>query len=322
MFEALMPALFVPEDEWAPGSWGPNHPLTVAAQIHHGMTEAGYGYWGFSPANVPEGGYRAYGVDLIGMNPAGNPSNNDGTNVDYGYEGCREVDPPIVPSPSEYTNGVVTPHAAFLGLRYDAPATVANVQNLERDFPGFYTELGFLDTVNVDTGLASDSYLSLDQGMIMASLTNALADDLLRRAFVTPEMKRALRPVMAVEEFNTRPRGCTITGTRGDDQLTGTAGDDVICALGGDDTVVAGGGDDVVFGDGGEDDISGGDGDDTVYGAGGDDLLSGADDWDVLSGGPGDDELAGGAGDDHHEGGTGENTCELVGAGDTGNACS
>ena len=29
MFEALMPALFVPEERWAPHSWGVNHPLTV-----------------------------------------------------------------------------------------------------------------------------------------------------------------------------------------------------------------------------------------------------------------------------------------------------
>ena len=61
-----MPALFVPEERWAPGSWGANHPLTVDAQIHHGLVEAGYGYWGFSPANIPEGGYATYGVDGIG----------------------------------------------------------------------------------------------------------------------------------------------------------------------------------------------------------------------------------------------------------------
>jgi hypothetical protein len=75
MFEALMPALFVPEEKWGPRSWAINHPLTVAAQIHHGLVDAGYGYWGFSPSNIPEGGYNAYGVDAIGMNPEGYPSN-------------------------------------------------------------------------------------------------------------------------------------------------------------------------------------------------------------------------------------------------------
>jgi hypothetical protein len=66
MFEALMPSLFVPEERWAPGSWGVNHPLTVDPQIHHGLHEAAYGYGGFSPANIPKGGYAAWGVDGIG----------------------------------------------------------------------------------------------------------------------------------------------------------------------------------------------------------------------------------------------------------------
>jgi hypothetical protein len=60
MFEALMPALFVPEERLAPQSWGINHPATVRAQIYHGLSEAQYGYWGFSPSNTPEGGYAAY----------------------------------------------------------------------------------------------------------------------------------------------------------------------------------------------------------------------------------------------------------------------
>ena len=37
MFEALMPALFVPEEQWAPRSWGINHPRTAQAQIYHGL---------------------------------------------------------------------------------------------------------------------------------------------------------------------------------------------------------------------------------------------------------------------------------------------
>jgi hypothetical protein len=322
MFEALMPALFVPEEAWAPGSWGANHPLTVQGQIHHGLTEARYRYWGFSPANVPEGGYRTYGVDALGTNPNGYPSNNDATLVDRGFPGCPDREPKPDPPPSAYTNGVVTPHAAFLALRYAPAATVANLANLERDFEGLYTELGFLDSVNVDSGVVSDSYLSLDQGMSMAALANALGDDVLRKAFATPQMKRALRPVIGVEEFNAHPRGCTITGTEGSDVLRGTGGADVICALGGDDVVIAAGGDDVVFGDAGRDRVQAGAGDDAVYGADDDDVLIGGPGWDVLSAGPGDDSLAGGPGADHHEGGTGDNSCDLESAADTGNACA
>jgi hypothetical protein len=207
MFEALMPTLFVPEERWAPNSWGINHPLTVRAQIHHGLEEAGYGYWGFSPANVPEGGYAAYGVDAIGMDPNGNPSNEDMTLVDHGWNdsSCFRAPQPD-PAPSEYTNGVVSPHAAFLALRYAPDKTLKNLTRLERDFDGLYTPWGFRDSVNVDTGAASDYYLSLDQGMIMAAIGNALADDVLRRDFVTPRFERTVKPVIGVEQFNASPK--------------------------------------------------------------------------------------------------------------------
>ena len=89
MFEALMPDLFVPEATWGPRSWAVNHPLTVRAQIEHGLAEAGYGYWGFSPASDPFGGYTAWGVDAIGMDPDGYPSDEESTNVDAGFGDCR-----------------------------------------------------------------------------------------------------------------------------------------------------------------------------------------------------------------------------------------
>jgi hypothetical protein len=204
MFEALMPDLFVPEERWAPRSWGANHPLTVAAQIHHGLDEAGYGVWGFSPSNTPEGGYAAYGVDGIGMDPNGNPSNEDRTLIDHGFPGCGDASRPAQPDPpqSAYTNGVVTPHAAFLGLRYAPEATRADLARLAA-MPDMYGKWGFRDSVNVQTRQVSDAYLSLDQGMIMASLGNALGDDVLRRAFAGREEERALKPVIGVEEFST-----------------------------------------------------------------------------------------------------------------------
>jgi len=205
MFEALMPALFVPEESWAPRSWGANHPLTVDAQIFHGMTEAGYGYWGFSPANKPEGDYGAWGVDGAGMDPNGMPSNEDNTLVDHGFAGCPDRPAKPDPPPSAYTNGVVTPHAAFLALRFAPRRTVANVTRLAHDFPGLYGRWGFRDSVNVQTKRVSDAYLSLDQGMIMASLGNALGDDVLRRAFADRSMERALRPVIGIERFSTAP---------------------------------------------------------------------------------------------------------------------
>ncbi len=203
MFEALMPTLFVPEETWGPRSWAVNHPLTVAAQIHHGLVEAEYGYWGFSPANKPEGGYREYGVDALGMNPEGYASNNDKTFVDRGFAGCRDGKPD--PAPSAYTNGVVTPHAAFLALRWAPDATLANLANIREDFAS-YDRWGFRDSINVDSGVVSDFYLSLDQGIVMASIGNALGKDILRDAFATKDVRKVLRPIIGMETFGAGPR--------------------------------------------------------------------------------------------------------------------
>jgi hypothetical protein len=198
-----MPALFVPEERWAPHSWGLNHPRTVRAQIHHGMREAGYGYWGFSPAEKPEGNYGAWGVDGAGMDPNGMPSDEAGTLVDHGFSapGCTRAATPD-PAPSAYSGGVVTPHAAFLALRYAPRSALSDIARLAADFPGLYGRWGFRDSVNVTTGRVSNDYLSLDQGMIMAALGNALTDDSLRRAFADRALERTLRPVIGIERFN------------------------------------------------------------------------------------------------------------------------
>ena len=315
-----MPALFVPEERWGPGSWRQNHPLTVDAQIDHGLNVAGYGVWGFSPSNIPEGGYTVYGVDAIGMDRNGNPSNEDHTLVDRGFPGCP--DRPTLPDPpqSAYTNGVVTPHAAFLALRYRPRETMTNLARLEA-IPGMFGKWGFADSVNVDTELVSPAYLSLDQGMIMAALGNELGGDVLRHAFATPDMRRALRPLLGVEEFNVDPRACTITGTRRDDRLRGTYRRDVICGLGGDDRIDGLYGPDVVYGDAGADRLDGDLGGDTLYGDEGDDRLDGDFGSDVLAAGPGDDRLDGGPGRDHSEGGAGDDRCRTDSADDEPAGC-
>jgi hypothetical protein len=196
-----MPDLFVPEERWAPASWGLNHPRTVQAQIHHGLVDAGYGVWGFSPSNTPEGGYGTYGVDAVGMDPNGNPSNEDRTLVDRGFAGCPGRAPVPDPPQSAYTNGVVTPHAAFLGLRYAPREALADLAALQQ-YPDMYGKWGFRDSVNVQTRTASASYLSLDQGMIMAAVGNALGGDVLRNAFAARPEQRALQPVIGAERFS------------------------------------------------------------------------------------------------------------------------
>ncbi|RUR01503.1 glucoamylase family protein [Labedella endophytica] len=202
MFEALMPDLFVPEAEWGPRSWGVNHPATVAAQEFHGLEEADYGYWGFSPASDPFGGYREYGVEGLGISSDGYASDEPATDVDRGYDGCREA---TNPEP-DYGEGVVTPHASFLALPYDADGALDNLAGIETDL-GAYGDGGFLDAVSTDSGTAAERYLSLDQSMIMAAIGNALDDDALKDYFVDRSFEKTVRPLVAAQVFgSTMPR--------------------------------------------------------------------------------------------------------------------
>ncbi len=203
MFEALMVDLFIPEADWGPESWGVNHPLTVRAQIEHGMEEAGYGYWGFSPSSNPAGGYREYGVDPIGMEPNGYSSDQERTVVEPGWDDPTcQLDPPRVPSiPTEYGDGVVTPHASFLALPYAKGEALENLANLRTDFDA-YGPGGFYDAVAVRSGTVAQRYLSLDQGMIMAALGNELRNDTVKKYVVRGEVRTAIRPLLGIEEFN------------------------------------------------------------------------------------------------------------------------
>jgi hypothetical protein len=196
MFEELMPDVFVPEESWGPRSWGRNHPLHVRAQREHGLDEAQYGYWGFSPSSNPAGGYREYGLDALGMNPEGYFSDQERTNYDVGFGTCR---PATNPSPT-YGDGVVTPHAAFLAMMHEGGQAYANLLRIEKRLEA-YGDGGFFDAVAVRSGTIARRYLSLDQAMVMGALGNVLGSGVLRRAFSTTSVERVLRPVIALEEF-------------------------------------------------------------------------------------------------------------------------
>ncbi|WP_030484398.1 glucoamylase family protein [Nocardioides aequoreus] len=204
MFEALMVPLFVPEDRWGKRSWGRNHPLFVKGQIEHGMEEAGYGYWGFSPSNDPAGGYREYGVDALGLDGAGYTSDQERTDWEQPWEECGRAGEPA-PTAADYGDGVVTPHASFLAMRFAPRQALRNLANIREDF-GAYGPGGFYDAVGTRSGDVSREYLALDQGMIVAALGNALADDTLREHTARGGMERRLKPVMGLETFNVRDR--------------------------------------------------------------------------------------------------------------------
>jgi hypothetical protein len=197
MFEEFMPNLFVPEERWGPDSWGRNHPVYVRGQIEHGLNDAKYGYWGFSPSSDPAGGYREYGVDAMGLDTDGYTSDEQRTSVDPGFAGCRDAKP----APTSYGDGVVTPHAVFLALRFQPVSALTELAKLRRDFDS-YGPGGYYDAIGVRSGTVAKRYLALDQGMVLAALGNILGGDVLRQAFTRGGAERLLRPVMAMEEFN------------------------------------------------------------------------------------------------------------------------
>jgi len=196
MFEELMPNVFVPEEEWGPLSWGRNHPLHVRAQIEHGMAEAGYGYWGFSPSSDPFANYREYGLDALGMNPEGYFSDHEKTNYDIGFGECR---PATNPSP-DFGDGVVTPHAPFLAMMHKPAEAYDNLVRLEENLDA-YGAGGFYDAIAVVSDTPAQRYLSLDQAMVMGAIGNVAGGDVLRRAFSTSKVEQVLRPIIAMEEF-------------------------------------------------------------------------------------------------------------------------
>ena len=197
MFEALMPDLFVPEATWAPRSWGINHALTVRAQREHGLDDAKYGYWGFSPASKPGGGYSEWGVDPIGMRPDGYPSDMERTNYYDGSFGPRTDGSSSNPA---WGDGVITPHAAFLAMQYEPSEAYDNLVKIETELDA-YGEGGFYDAVAVKSGVIAQRYLSLDQAMVLGAIGNVFCDNVIRRHFIKGAVQSAIKPLIGLEEF-------------------------------------------------------------------------------------------------------------------------
>ena len=79
------------------------------------LAEAGYGFWGFSPAASPRGGYGIYGVDELGTSSEGYFSYDPGPPVAAAPPHALHAAPDSLASAKRH--GVVTPHASFLALR-------------------------------------------------------------------------------------------------------------------------------------------------------------------------------------------------------------
>lgn len=198
MFEDLMPTLFVPEETWGPRSWGRQHPAYVHAHREHGLHERAWGAWGFSPAADPTRahGYLEFGVDALGADPRGYHSDVVGARR---ARRSRRAPSGTRPS-SRAIDGVAAPYASFLALRIDPESAVGNLRHLEERYECVGLG-GFADAVALRSGGIAPRHLVLDQAMILAAVANALADDAVRRAFLTARFETVLRPLMEAEDW-------------------------------------------------------------------------------------------------------------------------
>ena len=179
MFEALAPAILVPEPEWAPDTWGANHATTVALHANHAES-LGDPVWGFSPSMRPGGGYVEFGVPLIAAG-AGYPSQWRGRSV-------------------------ITPHAAAIALTVCPEMAHRNLVELAA-IPGAYASGGFVDSVMLGSRGArpADRYLSLDQAFMLGGLANVLTDAALTQGFQAPATASRVRPVVADPDWFVQP---------------------------------------------------------------------------------------------------------------------
>jgi len=178
MFETFSPYLLIPEVTWAPGSWARSHPQAAAAHVRYGLDN--FGYWGFSPAMVPATrGYTEYGAPPLGIG---------------GYS-------PLGQDEAARAGPVVTPHAVFLPIEFEPRATLDNLARLRADFPDVYdAQLGFRDSVDVETGKVSECMLLLDQGMAFGAMVNHLTEGGLRR-YLGQRYEAKLQPLIGQEAF-------------------------------------------------------------------------------------------------------------------------
>ena len=156
---------------WAPRSWGVNHPLTVARRSTTGSSRPGTAT-GASPVQHARGRLRRVRRGRARPQPGGLQVERGNTLVDPGFEGC----PAAPASPIRRRRRTRTawsprtrrssPCAGHRKRRWQPPQAPG-------DF-AIYDRWGFRDSVNVDTGVVSGFYLSLDQAIIMAAIGNAL----------------------------------------------------------------------------------------------------------------------------------------------------
>ncbi|WP_248905919.1 glucoamylase family protein [Halocatena marina] len=168
-FEALMPSLFIKEQELGTDGFGKNNAHWSRVQIDFAR-EQGWPVWGLSPCGTPDG-YGTYGVPEQGA-----------------WDGH------YAPGP------IVTPHATFLALDYAPEAAIENVKQLRK--MGIDGAYGFYDSVNAETGELTEKFYALDQGMSIAAIANHLTDGVIREYFHESDIGERPEHLLERETFS------------------------------------------------------------------------------------------------------------------------
>ncbi|WP_266082081.1 glucoamylase family protein [Haladaptatus caseinilyticus] len=168
-FEALMPSLFMKEQELGTDAFGKNNSNWTQVQIEF-AADQGWPVWGLSPCGTPDG-YGAFGVPAQGV------------------------------WKDNYTPGpIVTPHATFLAIDYAPDAVIENVTQLRK--MGIDGKYGFYDSINAETGEVTEKFYALDQGMSIGAIANHLEDGVIRDYFHETTMGNRPEHLLEREEFS------------------------------------------------------------------------------------------------------------------------
>ena len=189
MFEELMPAVFVPEEEWAPRSWGVNHPLHVRAEREHGLVEADYGYWGFSPVEQPGRRLPRVRRRRARAEPRGLLLRPGEDQLDVGFGDCRDGD-----QPEPRLTGRRR-HAARLVPRDDVRARRGHGQPASDPEQARRLRRAVASSTPwpID-GTIARRYLSLDQAMVMGALGNVLGKGAAAQGVQHPRRREGAAP--------------------------------------------------------------------------------------------------------------------------------
>lgn len=173
LFEFLMPALVVKENELGVNNFKVNN--RIAAEIHrdYSLKEKNYPVWGISPCMVDKGThrdvYREFGIKELGV------------------KGYRD-------------RAVISPYASFLALEIVPEDVFLNIRRLLNLYP-IYGAYGFYDSVDLRKPHVAEHYLALDQAMVLIAITNYLGKGIIREKFHSVNGMKKIEALLTEEDF-------------------------------------------------------------------------------------------------------------------------